>query len=257
LGAAAPVSAAPVLLYSASTSGLTDMTHQNAYTWQLNNINLGNSTITSAVLTFYNFSNWTTAGADPYNILWADLLDTSTHAGNGQIASRTDDTNGSTLGINDVLDGFRFSNSGSGGTNVSVVGNAGTDLVTPGTSQTYFGSSKNTADAGVQGYNAANGTLGNNALGPNGTGAFTNTQQTWSINVTNSTVLAALAAYIANGNNIAIGLDSDCHFSDTSIGFQIYGNQNVGNQAVPEPATLLLVGSGIAAAYRRRRRLIA
>jgi len=69
--------------------------------------------------------------------------------------------------------------------------------------------------------------------------------------------LTALANYIANGSDIALGLDSDCHFGDTSITFQIYGNANVTTAAVPEPGTMLLVGSGLFAAYRRRRRLAA
>ncbi|HET9831577.1 MAG TPA: PEP-CTERM sorting domain-containing protein [Vicinamibacterales bacterium] len=245
LGAATNASAASVI-YSAQTTNLTNMTHQNAYTWQLEGINLGNNTITSAVLTFNGFFNWTSATNDPYNILWVDLLDTSTHTGNGTIASMTDDTNSGTLGINDVLDGFRF---GPQGTNVSVVGSSG--LVTSGTSRTYFGSSVNGNDSGVQGYGVAPGTLGNNA------GPFGTTPVTWSITTTNSTVLTALANYIANGANIALGLDSDCHFGDTNITFQIYGTPNVQQSAVPEPGTMLLVGSGLFAAYRRRRRLSA
>ena len=246
MGVASKVSAAPVQLYTASTTGLTNMIHQDAYTWQLEGINLGTSTITSAVLTFNGFFNWTSASSDPYNILWVDLLDTSTHTGNGTIAGMTDDTNGGTLGISDVLDGFRFS----GGTNVSVVGSGG--LVTSGTSKTYFGSSKNSADASVTGYNVAPGTLGNNS------GAFGTTPTTWSITVTNSTVLTALANYITNGGNIALGLDSDCHFGDSSIVFSIYGDSGgVTTSAVPEPGTMLLVGSGLFAAYRRRRTLSA
>jgi hypothetical protein len=108
-----------VELYSATTTGLQNLTHQNAYTWQLNGVNtqVGNATITSAVLTFFNFANWVSAAQDPTNILWVDLLDTSTHKGDGQIASAIDNTNGGTLGINDVLDGFRYS----GGNNVSVI----------------------------------------------------------------------------------------------------------------------------------------
>ena len=61
----------------------------------------------------------------------------------------------------------------------------------------------------------------------------------------------------ANLDDIAIGLDSDCHFGDTSITFEIYGTPNVQQSAVPEPGTMLLVGSGLFAAYRRRRRLSA
>jgi hypothetical protein len=246
LGTASVASAAPVVIYSATTTGLTNMTHQNAYTWQLEGISLGNNTITSAVLTFNGFFNWTTAAADPNNILWADLLDTSTHTGNGTIASMTDDTNTGTLGINDVLDGFRF---GPSGTNVSVVGSG--KLVNSGVGITYFGSSTNANDTPVTGYNVAPGTLGNNS------GAFGTTPVTWSITTTNSTVLSALANYIANGSNIALGLDSDCHFGDSSITFQIYGTPGVTQSAVPEPGTMLLVGSGLFAAYRRRRKLAA
>ena len=240
VGTASNASAASVI-YSATTTGLTNMIHQNAYTWQLEGINLGSSTISSAVLTFNGFFNWTSASSDPYNIMWIDLLDTSTHTGNGTIASAMDDTNSGTLGLADVLDGFRFS----GGTNVSVVGSSG--LVTSGTSKTYFGSSTNSADASVTGYNVAPGTLGNNS------GAFGTTPVTWSITVTNTTVLTALANYISNGGNIALGLDSDCHFGDTSITFDIYGSSTGTASAVPEPGTMLLVGSGLFAAYRRRR----
>ena len=249
LGAASTASAASVI-YSQTTTSLTNMTHQSAYTWQLDGINLGNNTITSAVLTFNGFFNWTTASSDPYNIMWVDLLDTSrTNTGNGAIGTFTDNTNTSTLGLSDISDCFREPTSGR---NVSCVGASG--LVTSGTAQTYFGSSVNTADSTVAGYGSAPGTFGNNQPLVGGTGAFSTTPVTWSITVTNSTVLTALANYISNGSNIALGLDPDCHFGDTSITFQIYGNSNVTTSAVPEPGTMLLVGSGLFAAYRRRRR---
>ena len=242
LGPATSASAAS-LLYSTSTTALTNMTHQSAYTWQLEPIggfNIGANTITSAVLTFNGFFNWTSASSDPANILWLNLLDTSTHTGNGTVASATDDTNGGTLGLNDILDGFRY---GPTGTNVSVVSS-----LVGSAAHTYLGSSTNAYDSGVQGYNPAGGALGTN------TGAFGTGTTTWSLTVTDSTVLNALTAYIANGNNIAIGLDSDCHFGDSSIGFAIYGSPITTQATVPEPGTMLLVGSGLFAAYRRRRR---
>jgi hypothetical protein len=239
LGTTSKASAASVI-YSATTTNLTNMTHQSAYAWQLEGINLGNNTITSAVLTFNGFFNWTDVAHDPYNILWVDLLNTSTSNTNGAITSMTDDTNGGTLGLSDVLDGFRFS----GGTNVLVSG-----LGSGGS--TFFGRSNNASDAGVNGYANPAGTVASNA------GAFGTSPVTWTLTTTNSAVLTALANYIASGSDIAIGLDSDCHFGDTSITFQIYGNANVQQSAVPEPGTMLLVGSGVFAAYRRRRRLSA
>ena len=251
IGTASTASAASVI-YSASTTSLTNMTHQSSYTWQLDGINLGSNTITSAVITFNGFFNWTTASADPNNILWVDLLDTSTHGANNAIGTFTDNTNNGTLGLSDVSDCFREPTSG---TNVSCVGASA--LVTSSTAQTYLGSSVNTADASVAGYGNPSGDTANNQTLIGGTGAFSTTPVTWNLNITNSTVLAALASYISNGGNIALGLDSDCHFGDTSITFQIYGNSTVqGTSAVPEPGTMLLVGSGLFAAYRRRRRTI-
>jgi hypothetical protein len=58
-----------------------------------------------------------------------------------------------------------------------------------------------------------------------------------------------------NGANIGIGLGSDCHFYDSNIQLDIFTSVG-GAAAVPEPATLLLVGTGIAAAYRRRRKQV-
>jgi hypothetical protein len=152
-----------------------------------------------------------------------------------------------------VLDGFRYT----GGTNISALG----AVNGPGV---YLGSSTNTALASgtpVTGYNPM-GTadaLGNNQPLTGGTGAFSTTPVTWTLTITDSSVLAALANYINQGGDIALGLDADCHFSDTSVQFQIFGNAPTGGSAaaVPEPTTLMLVGSGIAAAYRRRRKATA
>jgi hypothetical protein len=62
--------------------------------------------------------------------------------------------------------------------------------------------------------------------------------------------IQALSAYIANGGNIAFGLDPDCHFWNNGITFQI----QTGPHSVPEPTTLALLGTGITGFFLKRRR---
>jgi PEP-CTERM motif len=62
--------------------------------------------------------------------------------------------------------------------------------------------------------------------------------------------LKVLSAYFLNGSDIAFGFDPDCHFWNDGIAFSF----TTAPTATPEPATLALLGTGLAGLYYRRKR---
>ncbi len=78
--------------------------------------------------------------------------------------------------------------------------------------------------------------------------SFTTTASTFVYNFS-ADQLKILNTYFLNGNNAAFGLDPDCHFWNNGIKFEF-----TTTDTIPEPTTMVLLGSGIAGLYLKRRR---
>ena len=192
-----------------------DLDHHRAYTWQINNMpSLAGKNIVSATLTFKNIANWDTNA----NTLFVHLLNSAKAGfnGNNQIASVVDET-GVPVPAASIDDYFIGANTlGPGGSNNTFLFSRGFNMVGQGASANFAGP-----------------------------GTYVAQDYVYTFSVTQ---LTALMNYINSGQNIAFGFDPDCHFWNNGIVFS-YETANV-----PEPTSMILLGSGLAGIYLRRRR---
>jgi len=263
-----------------SSSDFQDLDHHYVYTWLIRNINTvlpgGTGSIIGASLTFNNIRNWT----DQPNRLYLALLDTS------ETTTATSVSNNNTTLL-------RIGNGNTGGnTNVSSsIYRIQDDPNLSNNNVTFRDElAKDTTGSSEAGYYTPAGRLmipdentGVTALGNQfqtrsytGFGTdyqyLTAMQEGWVRGATgdpdesfgtqgetftldfNATAITNLISYINNGNDIALGLDPDCHFYNDGIVFTIYTQDFGPSDVVPEPATMTLFGLGLAALYYRRRR---
>jgi hypothetical protein len=256
------VALADTLVYQPNDRDLEDLDHHYVYTWKITNITgsipVGH-VVDEAYLFFENISNWD----NNENKLFMHLLDTSlapagqrlsgttTSAGNTSISgdeaihyaySARDAVDSTTGSIKDhlaVVPGVwdYFNTSINGGPS------AVNSLVSDGTLNTPLGeNSATTASGRVESWaEGAHGDL---------THSFRTTVEDYQYDFNDAQILK-LREYIANGGDIAIALDPDCHFFVDKIKFVI---TTIPGHSVPEPASLALFGLAAAGAYARRRR---
>lgn len=242
--------AASAAVYTPNPADLDDLDHTKAYAWKIDVSAIKTHDVTSASITFRQMYNWDSNA----NMLFIHLIDPNAsmltpNMGAGSTVFQFTDQPDNTapddafdpdlswmvsdtfltqrafqqLGAAPELQGG--SNTGPGDAFDSKTSGVWTDADTTGNGGTWTAVQNGTDSQGRKLYD-----------------------YTYTFSATERDTF--LDSYIDDGW-IALGFDPDCHFYNNGVTFNI---ASVPNVQVPEPATLALVGTGLAfGAWRRRR----
>ncbi len=235
--------------------------------WGIGGINLNGQHITSATITINNIANW----AGSTDELFIHLLDTATNL--NAVTQLEDNTSGvePTSFTDYFLPGNYPVTTGSYPYNVpyNMVGSTVNNLIPNANVNNIalndgsYSYAKNTIGSITGPGLPANFSVSNMTFnqGNSTDSACTNGNPTGVLDCDvggtftytfSSADLTALAADIANGSDVALGFNPDCHLWNDGITFTI--NTAPSGSGVPEPATLSLLAMGLAGLLRKRLR---
>jgi hypothetical protein len=241
---------------------LDHTTSQNFYAWTIQGIPVitAGQQISSAYLTFKSLYNWD-ANA---NMLYLDLFDHPAPVGT-VMSSSSGNASGTTNPYTSTVD--QTADGSSLGTftddSKSVLSGNSTFLtehaflpqgVSPAVAGNITSLDNVLTAAGLNPVDAQFGTANPQwTFAPDGSG------WDYTYNFTQSQ-LTALTAYInaVPTGNITLAFDPDCHFFNNGISLTMVTGSISTSGAVPEPASLILLGTGLlltASRYRRRRKI--
>jgi len=265
-------SQAAVYSFQPNPVDVQDLDHTQAYAWKIDasTVKADTGTITSASLTFKNIYNWDNSA----NELFIHLFNTmNTPSGGSWAVSggnvyKYTDSNDTVIADaftsppawlvgNTNLTQFSFPGLYN---NVPQAPDTGTGSTNPGEQMTFNAGGAGTADDRWTYYDptgSPNAGTWTAQYGDSKLNTWTSTSgdymQLYTYTYTFSDVEEGiLNTYIDNDGWIALGLDPDCHFYNDGVTLNLTTSPSV--QAVPEPASMLLLGSGLAIARALKKR---